>query len=90
MRCAALRCAAAEVSSSNVVVCSCGDGWLTIDLIYSGAVTVPAQQPLKGTPHQLQVQTTSHDVFMHVQNWIFDTHILHPHFQSRCLSWHKS
>lgn len=39
------------------VLCSCEDGWLTIDLIYSGAVTVPVDQPLKGTPQQLQVPT---------------------------------
>ncbi|KAL0045657.1 hypothetical protein WJX82_000761 [Trebouxia sp. C0006] len=42
------------LSETIMAAASCGDGWLTIDLIYSGAVTVPAQQPLKGTPHQLQ------------------------------------
>ncbi|KAL0041029.1 hypothetical protein WJX77_002724 [Trebouxia sp. C0004] len=42
------------LSETIMAAASCGDGWLTIDLIYSGSVTVPAQQPLKGTPHQLQ------------------------------------
>ena len=38
--------------------CSCGDGWLQVDLIYSGGVTVPVHQQLKGTPDQLQVSFT--------------------------------
>ena len=36
----------------------CGDGWLQIDLVYSGSVTVPVDQDLKGLPHQLQVSKT--------------------------------
>ena len=46
--------------SVYVAFCSCGDGWLTIDLIYSGGgVTVPVDQPLKGLPHELKVPASA-------------------------------
>ncbi|KAA6427624.1 MAG: hypothetical protein FRX49_02287 [Trebouxia sp. A1-2] len=38
---------------------SSGDGWLQVDLVYSGSV--PAQQNLKGTPDQLHANKLEHE-----------------------------
>ena len=38
------------------VFCSASEGWLQVDLIYSGAVVVPLNQNMHGTPDQLKVR----------------------------------
>ena len=37
------------------MLCSASEGWLQVDLIYSGSVVVPPNQNMHGTPDQLKV-----------------------------------
>ncbi|KAL3146993.1 hypothetical protein ABBQ38_014960 [Trebouxia sp. C0009 RCD-2024] len=45
------------ISESIMAAAGCGDGWLQIELVFSGSVTVPVGQNLKGLPQQLEANT---------------------------------
>lgn len=44
-----------HMSEGVQLYCSASEGWLQVDLIYSGAVVVPTNQNMHGTPDQLKV-----------------------------------